>query len=667
MMKKMLLITATLVVALGVYGKDYTVSSPDGNLALTISAGKTTSWSLDVEGKRVIDGSRIALRIKDGKVLGNDVVVRRAGRRSVSEQIESPFYRQSGFSASYNSITLDIKGDYSLEARAYNDGVAYRFVTRFKKPFIVEDERVEYLFTDNYNMYVPFVGMRGDRYECSFESMYTQLRIQDGSGEMGTSGTFTPEPDNLVFTPVYVSLGDKGRLLIMESDVEDYPGIYLMRNAKGFESDFPPLPASYAPSDRGVQRQTSVHDYIAEVEGKRTFPWRAVAYGAEDRDLPVNNMVYQLAAPNRIGDVSWIAPGQSSWDWWNAFRFHGVDFEGGINTESYKYDVDFASRYGMQYIVLDEGWYNTRTLDVMNPVPELDLPEICRYAASKGIKVVLWISSGLIDAGLEEICRHYSAMGVSGFKVDFFDAQDQATVAQAYRIAETAARYHLVLDYHGFYKPTGLSRTYPNVLNYEGVFGLEQLKWMEDLSADMPRNDVIIPFVRQAAGPQDYTQGALRNAVKRDYRAVNDRPMSQGTRAHQVALYIVFDSPFAMLCDSPSDYLREPETTGYITSIPAVFDRSEVLQGKIGEYIVYAREKDGKWYVGGITNWDAREISLSLDFLPGGRSYDARIYRDGKNASTVATDYKLENQTVSSSDKLELLLAPGGGFAIIFE
>lgn len=667
MIKKFLFSAAMLLAAACLYGKDYTVSSPDGNLNLTISTGKTTTWDLDVRGQRVTAGSRMAMKLQDGRVLGDNVKVRKARKDGAAESIASPLYRQSSFDTEYNRLVLEIKGDYSIEARAYNDGVAYRFVTDFKKPFTVKDEEVEYAFARDYNMYVPFVEMRRDRYESSFESTYTQLRISEKSGEMGTSGTYTPRADNLVFTPVYVSLGKAGRLLIMESDVEDYPGLYLVRTQNGFKSDFPPLPKTYAPTGRGVQRQTSVYDYIAACEGKRSFPWRVLAYGSEDKDLPSNNMVYQLASPNRIGDVSWITPGLSSWDWWNAFRFYGVDFEGGINTESYKYDVDFAARYGLQYIVLDEGWYNTRTLDVMNPIPEVDLPEICRYAASKDIKVILWISSGLIDGKLEEICRHYSRMGVAGFKVDFFDAQDQATVAQAYRIAETAAKYRLILDYHGFYKPTGLSRTYPNVVNYEGVFGLEQLKWMEDLSCDMPRNDVIIPFVRQAAGPLDYTQGALRNAPKRDFRAVYDRPMSQGTRAHQVALYVVFDSPVAMLCDSPSDYLREPETTGFIASIPTVFDKSEVLQGEIGEYIVYAREKDGRWYVGGITNWTPRELTLNLDFLPGGRSYTARVFADGVNASIVGTDFKLDTRTVTAADRMDFKLAPGGGFAVIFE
>lgn len=667
MIKKLLFSAAMLLAAACLYGKDYSVSSPDGNLNLTISTGKTTTWSLEVGGKKVMEGGRIAMKLLDGRVLGDNVKVRKARNDSATESIESPLYRQRSFTARYNSLTLSIKGDYAIEARAYDDGVAYRIVTDFKKPFAVRDETVEYSFNGNFDMFVPFVEMRSDRYESSFESCYTRLRIGDRSGDMGTAGTFTPEPGNLVFTPVYVSLGEAGRLLIMESDVEDYPGLFLVRTKTGFKGEFPPLPRTYAPNSRGVQRQTGVYDYIAEASGRRCFPWRAVGYGKEDKDLPTNNMVYQLAAPNRIGDVSWITPGLSTWDWWNAFRFHGVDFEGGINTASYKYDVDFAVRYGLQYIILDEGWYNTRTLDVMNPIPDVDLPEICRYAASKGIKVILWISSGLLDGQLEKICSHYSRMGVAGFKVDFFDAQDQATVAQAYRIAETAARYHLILDYHGFYKPTGLSRTYPNVVNYEGVFGLEQLKWMQDLSADMPRNDVIIPFIRQAAGQLDYTQGALRNATKSAFRAVNDRPMSQGTRAHQVALYMVFDSPFAMLCDSPSDYLREPETTGYIASIPTVFEHSRVLQGRIGEYIVTAREKGGRWYVGGITDWTARDLTLDLGFLPRGRSYTAKVFCDGMNAAYVATDYKLEKQTVTSADKMEFKLAPGGGFAVIFE
>lgn len=632
--------------------KDYTVTSPSGKLSMTISAGETTTYTVSVDGSCVMGAARMAMTLDDGTVLGDKVKVSKVTKGSVKETIEAPLYRQSSFEAAYNWTTIKVKGGYSIEARAYDDGVAYRFVTAFKDPKIVKNETVEFNFADSYRLLVPFVDMRADKYESSFESQYTDQVVGDVNTEQ------------FAFLPIYADLGDKGRVLLMESDLEAYPGMFMVQNEKGFSAEFPPVPAEIKYSGRGAFRPKANNDYIAKVEGTRTFPWRIVAWGAEDKDLPVNNMVYQTAAPNRIGDTSWITPGQSTWDWWNAFRRYGVDFKGGINTDTYKYDIDVAAKYGMKYIVVDEGWYAYPELNIMNPIPEMDIPEICRYADKKGVKVVLWTTGGLLDRKLEEACSYYSSIGVAGFKVDFFDAQDQGIVEQIYRLAETAAKYHLVLDLHGMYKPTGLSRTYPNVVNYEGVFGLEQVKWTPADDLDMPRNDAIIPFIRQASGPIDYTQGALRNATKAEYHAVNTRPMSQGTRAHQVALYVVFDSPFSMLCDSPSDYLKEDETTAFITSIPTAFDKTQILSGRIGSSIVTAREKDGKWYVGGITNWHPRTIQVDFSFLPEG-DWKVQLFHDGINSADIAIDYAIDTHIVDRKTILPVHLAPGGGFAMI--
>jgi len=636
---------------------------------MTISVDGRTTWAMAVDGVKVLDGNEAAMDVvtADGKklVLGQGKV-QKASSRKGSESIDAPLYKFSAFKAEYNELSLRYKEGYTLVARAYNDGVAYHFMTALKDAFTVKDERVEFNFTQAYDCLIPFVAMRKDRYETSFESQYTQIRIGESEGTMGTVGKQTPKADNLIFTPLYINAEDQGRLLIMEADVEDYPGIFLTRTAKGFVGEFPPVPNETKPNSRGVQRPLSYQDYIAVIpQGKMSFPWRIVGYGAEDKNLPVNNMVYALASPNRLCDVSWVEPGQSAWDWWNDWRRYGVDFEAGINTETYKYDIDFAAKYGIRYIVIDEGWYSTKTLDIMNPIEGCDIAEICRYASSKGVKVVLWTTSGVIDPLLEEVCSKYADLGVAGFKIDFFDAQDQNTVQQIYRFCEVAAKHHLVLDLHGMYKPTGLSRTYPNVVNYEGVYGLEQCKWEDPKDIDQVRNDVTIPYIRQVAGPLDYTQGAMRNLCKHDWKPAYSTPASQGTRAHQVALYVIFDSPFVMLCDSPSDYMREPETTEYITSIPAVFDEEIVLDGKAGEYIVTARRKGTKWYVGGATNWTDRNVSVDLSFLSGASV--AKIFRDSRNSDRVANDYVLETKSVKPSDKLEFRMARGGGFAMIIE
>jgi len=637
--------------------KDYSVKSPDGHLQLTISVDGKTQWSMSVDGVKVMDGNEAAMEVvtADGKTLTlGKGKVQKTSTTHKSENIISPLYKQASFDAEYNELTLKYKDGYSLIARAYNDGVAYRFATNFKSAFTVKGEVTQFDFTQKYECLIPFVAMRKDRYETSFESQYTQMKI----GER--------KDDNLIFTPLYINTEDQGRLLIMEADVEDYPGIFLTCTSDGFVGEFPPVPDQTKPNSRGVQRPQSYHDYIAVCkDGKRVFPWRIIGYGKEDKDLPVNNMVYALATPNRLGDVSWVEAGQSAWDWWNDWRRFGIDFEAGINTETYKYDIDFAAKYGIRYIVIDEGWYSTKTLDIMNPIEGCDIAEICKCADSKGVKVILWTTSGVIDPLLEEVCSKYASLGVAGFKIDFFDAQDQNTVQQIYRFCEVAAKHHLVLDLHGMYKPTGLSRTYPNVVNYEGVFGQEQCKWEDPKTYDQVRNDVTIPFIRQVAGPLDYTQGAIRNLKKSDWKPMYSTPASQGTRAHQVALYVIFDSPVVMLCDSPSDYLKEPETTEFITSIPAVFDEEIVLDGKAGEYVVIARRKGSTWYVGGATNWTDRSVEVDFSFLPGAKN--ARIFRDGYNSDRVATDYKLENRSISPSDKISFRMARGGGFAIIAE
>lgn len=655
-MRLLLNVLAVLLAASTASAKEYTVTSPSGRLSMIVSAGDTTSYRVTVDGQTIMNPGKISMTLGNGNVLGEKVRVTKVTKGATSEKISAPLYRQSVIDANYNWMILKAKGGYTIEFRAYDDGVAYRFTTSFKEEQTIVDETSEFNFAGAYDLLVPFASRRQDQWESSFESEYTSQHVGDINS------------DQYAFLPIYASAEKSGRILLMESDVEAYPGMYLVQNEHGFKAVFPPVPAEIYYSGRGAFRPKSNEDYIARVDGTRTFPWRIVAWGEEDKNLPVNDMVFKTASPSRIEDTSWITPGQSTWDWWNGFRRYGVDFVSGINTETYKYDIDVAARYGMEYVVLDEGWYSTRDLDIMKSIPEINIPEICTYAASKGVKIVLWVCGGLLDRKLEEACSYYSEVGVSGFKVDFFDAQDQGIVNQIYRLCDTCAKYHLILDLHGMYKPTGLSRTYPNVVNYEGVFGLEQVKWtnidFKNGTGNMPRNDVIIPFIRMASGPLDYTQGALNNAQMLDYRAIDHRPMSQGTRAHQVALYVVFDSPFVMLCDSPSDYIREDETTRFITSIPATMDKMVILSGEVGQHIITAREKDGNWYIGGITDWTARDLIVDFSFLPDG-DWDARLFRDGANSHELGIDYKIDDMKVGKNTKLPVHLAPGGGFAMI--
>lgn len=436
-------------------------------------------------------------------------------------------------------------------------------------------------------------------------------------------------------------------------------------NFAGDPGLFAAVPDSCYLHERRCQEKVATrHDYIARVEGTRTYPWRILAVADEDRELPTNDLVYALAAENRIGDCSWVKPGKVAWEWWNDWGLTGVDFEPGINTRTYKAYIDFAADYGLEYVVLDEGWSDPKAGDVMSVVEQIDLPELVRYADAKGVGLMLWVVGNVLDAKLEEACSYYAGLGIRGFKVDFIDRDDQKAVELVYRLARVAAAHRLVLDIHGVYKPTGQNRTYPNIVNFESVFGLEELKWS---NPDMPLYDVTFPFIRMVQGPVDYTPGAYRNATREGFRIDYRNPMSQGTRAHQVAAYVVFDAPLVMLCDSPTRYMADEACTRFIASLPVVFDTTRVLAGEIGEYIVTARKRQDCWYVGGLTGWTPRTLDVDLSLLDPGREYTATLLADDGRSAAEPARYALSTQRVTSATRLQIPVAPGGGFALKIE
>ncbi|MEO6549823.1 MAG: glycoside hydrolase family 97 catalytic domain-containing protein, partial [Ferruginibacter sp.] len=459
-----------------------------------------------------------------------------------------------------------------------------------------------------------------------------------------------------------VEAGTK-KAVILEVDLEDYPGMFVNAaegSINGFKGVFAPYPL--AELQGGYQKLNTIvskrADYIATVNGTREFPWRVVVISDNDAALANNDMVQKLAAPSRITDLSWIKPGKVAWDWWNNWNISHVDFKAGINTETYKYYIDFASANHLEYVILDEGWSND--LDMMQVSEKINLKEIIAYAGKKNVGIILWASWYAAFNKLDEVFSTYSAMGVKGFKIDFMDRDDQKMVSSLYAIAKRAAEHKMLVDYHGMYKPTGLQRTWPNVINFEGVKGLENAKWAPN--DDVPRYDVTLPFIRMVAGPLDYTPGAMRNATKSFFRPDNNLPMSQGTRCHQLAMYVVFEAPLQMLADNPTAYMKEQESTDFIDRIPTVFDETIALSGQIGEYVAIARKKNADWFVGAMSNWNERELVIDFSFLGDG-NFEAEIFRDGVNANRDATDYKKDIQKVSSKDKLTIHLANGGGWA----
>ena len=660
-MKKLILALCLGALALAATAapKQYSLSSPDGKLVVKVYTGENLSYAVSAEGVCLIAPSEIAMTLSDGTVYGGAAKPSKAVTTKTDRTVKTVVYKKAEVRDCYNELALTFK-DFVLYFRAYDSGVAYRFVSRSKADFTVRSEKAEFLFPQDWNLYVPYVTQHTETLESqfynSFENTYAVHKVSEWN------------KDRLAFLPLLVD-ADGWKVCITEADLLNYPGMYLYNgNASTcLGGVFAPYPDKVTQGGHNMlQGEVQTRkDYIAKAGAGEKFPWRVIAVAKEDKALADNDLVYLLASPaDEKADWSWIRPGKVAWDWWNDWNLYGVDFKAGINTETYKYYIDFAAKSGIEYVILDEGWSVNRAADLMQVVPEIDLREITSYAASKGVGIVLWAGYWAFNRDMENVCRHYAEMGVKGFKIDFMDRDDQPIVNFYVRAAQTAAKYHMFVDFHGAYKPTGLHRTYPNVINYEGVHGLEQMKWSA-ATVNQVEYDVTIPFIRMLAGPFDYTQGAMRNASRSNYRPVNSEPMSQGTRCRQLAEFVVFDSPFSMLCDSPSNYLAEPECTEYIAKIPTTWDETRVLDGKVGDYIATARRKGDTWYVGAMTDWSRRDLELDLSFLPAG-TYSVTVYRDGPNADKAARDFAIDRQTLASPKSMSIHMASGGGWVAVF-
>lgn len=633
-----------------------TMKSPDGRTELSVNLDETVNYSVTHGGKLVLDKSAIGLKLSDGRMLGSKPKLASKKERSASEEVKSPFYRSSVIKAGYSELDIKLKDGLGILFRTYNQGVAYRFYTTFKNEITIADEVAQFNFDADYTAYLSHTTNTNDQFAMAFQNIYEVKPLSQSDS-------------TLAFLPVTVDLTNGKKLTITESDLEAYPGMFVRadQSAKALNGVFAPYPSkSDIHTWRYVQYVTERDNYIARTAGKRVFPWRILAISDNDTEMPVNDLVYLLASPNRIGDYSWVKPGKVAWDWWNNWGVYGVDFQVGINMDTYKHYVDFASRYGIEYVILDEGWYDTQNGNMMKVVPQLDLPELIAYGKSKGVGIVLWTVFNVLDSQLDIACEHYSKMGAKGFKVDFLDRDDQTAVEMTYRIAEATAKHHLFLDLHGFYKPTGLNRTYPHIINFEGVFGMEEAKW-SSIDKNMPQYDVTFPFIRMMAGPVDFTPGAMRNATHGDFRPIYSNPMSQGTRCHQLAMYVVHDSPLTMLCDAPTLYDLEPQYTAFVASIPVETDETKILAGEMGHYIVSARRKATTWHVGGMTNWGEREVKVDFSFLKPNQKYRATIMSDGVNAHRQASDYRVEELTVDSKSYISVSMVSGGGFVIRLE
>lgn len=649
-MKRTISIIASVLALCSCAKVQDTVCSPDGRICVKVG---DEGYSVYYDGNAVLENSVAQMQLADGRAYGtgSKVVSSKLTKTPVHEHITAPFYRQAEFDMDYNTLTLKFDDEWSMIWYVCDEGAAYRFVGgKDGVETIVSNELADFNFVNDSDCWINYSSNPRKPYAMAFEGVYEHQMLSDGS-------------ELPAFMPVSVGIGGGSRLTILESDLKAYPGMFARVRGTTVSAEFAGYPASF---DKYPSRQqlyvTEHEDYIAKVCEKMNFPWRVLAISEKETDMPVNNMVYALAEPSKISDTSWIKPGFAAWEWWNDWGLTGVPFKPGINMETYRYYIDFASANGLEYMVLDEGWSTPSKGDILTSIDEIDVKALVDYAAQRNVKIWLWTVFNCLDEKLEDACKKYSEMGVAGFKVDFLDRNDQTAVEMIWRIAECAARYHLMLDYHGIFPPTGICRTYPNVVNYESIHGEENMKWITS-EMDMPALNAAYPFLRMMEGYADYTPGGLQNVRRDQFTDVYSNPLVQGTRAQQVALYLTLDSPFSMLCDTPSRYMADQATTDFICSLPRNYDKTLCLDGKIGEYVVMARKAGDDWYVAGTTNWDSRELSIDLSVLGDGE-YEMECYLDGEDADIDACSHVISRSEAKKLGKVDVRMAQGGGFLI---
>ncbi len=647
-MKKVFQLLACMFLMNGLFvgtvlAKKKEVYSPDKNIKVVVDISDNISYSVQWKGDRLIEPSSISLTLDNDLKLGEQPKFVKSSIEKVREVL-TPVVREkrSQITNHYNELSLTFKGNYGLRFRVFNDGVAYRWTTTFTDSITVYSEEANFKFAENEKVYFPDVP-KDKNFVNTFQRLYEYVDL------------YSITKDEMAITPTLVDVDEGPKVAITDADLRDYPGMFLRGNGNTT------LSGLYAPVIANVQGRVKTKDivradYIAKTNGTRDFPWRVMAIAEFDGDLINTEIVYRLGAPSKIEDTSWIKSGKIAWDWYNANNIYNVDFRAGVNTETYKYYIDFAAENGIEYVVFDEGW--SETYDVMTLNKEMDMEYLTQYAKEKNVGLILWVEWSTFDKNLEAATKRFEEWGIKGIKMDFMNRDDQYMVKLYERVAEACAKRKLLVDYHGSYKPTGIRRTYPNIMTYEGVVGLENCKWSK--WAD-PKYNVTMPFIRMLAGPVDYTPGAMINAQKENFKPIFNRPMGMGTRCHQLAMYVVFESPLQMLADSPTNYLKEKECLAFLSEVPVEWDETIVLDGKVGEYIVLARRNGDTWYLAAMTNWDARELTVDLSSIAK-NSGKIEEFVDGINADRNGNDYKRKVSTLNTTDSFKIKLAPGGGW-----
>ena len=648
-MRKYLLLSMFLCLVSLLHAQNkFELVSPNGEIKVSFNLSDKIYYNIDYNGEVLLKDNFLQLILKN-QVLGQNPKLRRQKRTSVDEQLTPVVpLKYSKVNNRYNQLLLTFK-DYSVEFRAFDDGIAYRFITSQKGDVEVMGEEFAINFPSDYLLHLQQPG----GFKTSCEEPYTHIQ----------SNTWKPE-DKMAILPALIDTKKDYKILISESDLTDYPCMFLKgTGANGIVSTFPKTPLAFAEDGDRSLKITEEADYIAKTKGTRNYPWRYFVISKNDKQLIENTMTYRLAEKNQLQDVSWIKPGQVSWEWWNDASPYGpdVNFVSGYNLETYKYYIDFASKFGIPYIIMDEGWAKS-TRDPYTPNPKVNLHELIRYGKEKNVGIVLWLTWLTVENNFD-LFKTFNEWGVKGLKIDFMDRSDQWMVNYYERGGREAGKHNLFVDFHGSFKPAGLEYKYPNVLSYEGVRG------MENMGGCYPDNSLYLPFMRNAVGPMDYTPGAMISMQPNVYRSERPNSASIGTRAYQLALFVVFESGLQMLADNPTLYYRNEDCTRFITQVPVTWDETVALEAKAGEYVIVAKRKGDKWFIGGMTNngEKEREFTINLDFLNKDRSYQMTSFEDGINAGRQAMDYRCKSSQVKAGEQLTVKMVRNGGFAAIIE
>ncbi len=642
--RKLIIIAIALVslTEMAMAQSSFSLLSPNKQIEIKVRAADRIQYDVLFKGVAILQNSTLSINI-DQKTLGTDAKVTAHKQSSYDATLEPPVRQKfAKIRDNYNELRLEMEGNYAVVFRAYNEGAAYRFETSLPQSEVkVYGEEATFNFPQDFTVFYP----QEESFFSHNERQYAPVKLSSIA------------PSAIASLPAVVDANGV-KVAIAESDVENYGGMWFKgTSGNGLAITHPGYPLEEnLEKDRDL-KVTKAADYIAVTKGTRSYPWRLMAIAEKDGDLIANQLVYLLAKPSQVQDTSWIKPGKVAWDWWNALNVGGVDFKSGVNTETYKYFIDFAAKYGIPYIILDEGWYKLG--DVMSVVPEVNMEELSAYAKQKNVGLILWVVWKTFDDKFDQAFDQFEKWGIKGIKIDFMQRNDQKLIDFYFKTCREAAKRKMLVDFHGGQVQITMIRTWPNMISGEGVRGMEWSKWSAEAE---PQHNVTLPFTRMFLGPMDYTPGAMLNATKTTFAGIHDHPMALGTRCQQLAMYVVFESPLQMLSDSPTNYLREPESMEFLAAVPTVWDETKVLDAKIGEYVLVARRSGKDWYVGAMTNWTGRELEVDLSFLPPG-NFSMDAYQDGVNADRLASDYRRTKSQVSNTKKIKIVLAPGGGWA----